>query len=113
MVFRSPLFIIGTNIDYNQIYVGMGKENPGLFRQVLKVNADELHWVRPDLAMEVGESRRLSIRIRYRQPLQKGVIHRRKEGMYVVFDEPQRGIAAGQFAAFYDGDELIASGVIS
>ncbi len=111
--FPEPLFIIGTNIPYNQIYVGMGKANPGLFRQVLKVDAKELHWVRPDLKMEVGETRRLKIRIRYRQPLQDGVIHMRKDGMYAVFDEPQRGIAAGQFAAWYVGDELIGSGVIA
>jgi len=111
--FPEPLFIIGTNIPYNQIYVGMGQQHPGLFRQVLKVSANELHWVRPDLEMEVGESRRLQIRIRYRQPLQQGIIYRRKEGMYVVFDEPQRGITSGQFAAWYVEDELIGSGVIS
>jgi tRNA-specific 2-thiouridylase len=111
--FAEPLFIIGTNISYNQIYVGMGKQHPGLFRQVLKVKADELHWVRPDLSMTVGESKRLKIRIRYRQPLQDGVIHRRKDAMYVVFDQPQRGITAGQFAAWYADDELIGSGVIS
>ncbi len=111
--FPEPLFIIGTNIDYNQIYVGMGKENPGLYRKVLMVAADELHWVRPDLAMEVGESKRLKIRIRYRQPLQDGVIYRRENGMFAVFDEPQRGITAGQFASWYIDDELIGSGVIS
>lgn len=111
--FAEPLFIIGTNIPYNQIYVGMGKQHPGLFRQVLKVKSDELHWVRPDLTMKVGESQRLKIRIRYRQPLQDGIIHRRKDAMYVVFDQPQRGITAGQFAAWYVDDELVGSGVIS
>ena len=33
-------------------------------------------------------------------------------GAYVVFDTPQRGITPGQFAAWYDGDELVGSGVI-
>ncbi len=111
--FAEPLFIVGTNIDYNQIYVGMGKQHPGLFRKVLKVKADELHWVRPDLEMQVGESKRLKIRIRYRQPLQDGIIYRREEGMYAVFDQTQRGITAGQFASWYVDDELIGSGVIS
>jgi tRNA-specific 2-thiouridylase len=31
---------------------------------------------------------------------------------YIVFDIPQRGITAGQFAAWYENDELIGSGVI-
>jgi tRNA-specific 2-thiouridylase len=35
-----------------------------------------------------------------------------EEGAYLLFDEPQRGITAGQFAAWYDGDELIGSGTI-
>jgi tRNA-specific 2-thiouridylase len=36
----------------------------------------------------------------------------RHKGMYIVFDKLQRGIAPGQFAAWYDGDEVIGSGVI-
>ena len=110
--FPEPLFVTGINVEYNQVYVGMGKKHPGLFRDVLVVNRDEVHWVRPDLAMEEGESRRFLVRIRYRQPLQKATLHYRKKGMYIVFDEPQRGIASGQFAAWYDGDELVGSGVI-
>ena len=34
-------------------------------------------------------------------------------GAYIVFDTPQRGIAAGQFVAWYDGDRVVGSGVIS
>ncbi len=111
--FAEPLFIIGTNVEFNQVYVGMGQNHLGLFRQVLFISHDEVHWVRPDLALEVGESRRLSLRIRYRQPLQNGIIYSREKGLYLVFDEPQRGITAGQFAAWYQADELIGSGVIN
>lgn len=111
--FPEPLFVIGINVEYNQMYVGMGQEHPGLFRQVLKINNEEVHWVRTDMAMQVGESRRMSIRIRYRQPLQGGTLHQRTNGMFIVFDQPQRGITAGQFAAWYDGEELMGSGVIA
>lgn len=111
--FPEPLFIIGTNVEYNQVYTGMGKQHPGLYRKVLRVNADEIHWVREDMKMKVGESRRLKLRIRYRQPLQDGVLYRREAGMFLVFDKAQRGITAGQFASWYDEDELIGSGVIS
>ena len=111
--FPEPLFVIGTNVEFNQVYVGMGQEHPGLYRKVLKINSDEIHWVRPDLELPVGEIRKLKIRIRYRQPLQDGYLLSREQGMFIVFDEQQRGITAGQFAAWYDDDELIGSGVIS
>jgi tRNA-specific 2-thiouridylase len=59
-----------------------------------------------------GERRRFDVRIRYRQPLQGAVLHVVDEGGYIVFERPQRGITAGQFAAWYDGEELVGSGVI-
>ena len=62
--------------------------------------------------MEVGCRRRYAVRIRYRQPLQNAELIRTNEGLYIRFDEPQRGVTAGQFAAWYDGDELVGSGVI-
>ena len=111
--FPEPLFVLGIDVNYNQVFVGMGKKHPGLFRKVLKVNNDEVHWIRPDLSMICGESRRLKVRIRYRQPLQDGILYQRENGLFVVFDEPQRGITSGQFAAWYQGDELIGSGVIA
>ncbi len=111
--FPEPLFIIGTNIPFNQIYVGMGDNHPGLHRKVLKVESNEVHWVRNDLALKVGQELELLVRIRYRQPLQKARLMMRENGLFVVFDVPQRGVTAGQFAAFYVEDELIGSGVIN
>lgn len=108
----EPLFVIATDVDANIIYVGQGQNHEGLFRRGLFIRHDEMHWVRPDLALAVGGSQRFSIRIRYRQPLQGGTLHVTEEGGYIIFDEPQRGVTAGQFAAWYDGDELIGSGVI-
>jgi tRNA-specific 2-thiouridylase len=36
----------------------------------------------------------------------------KQEGLHIIFDKKQRGITAGQFAAWYDGEELLGSGVI-
>ena len=55
---------------------------------------------------------RFRVRIRYRQPLQEARLLIRPAGAYLLFDAPQRGITPGQFAAWYDGDELVGSGVI-
>ncbi len=109
---KESLFIISTDVVENVIYVGEGDSHPGLYRRALHILPDEIHWVEPAEAMQVGEKRCYDVRIRYRQPLQKAVLIRQKEGLYILFDEPQRGIAAGQFAAWYDGEVLAGSGVI-
>ena len=108
-----PLFVIATDVVRNIVYVGQGHTHPGLLRRALHILPEEMHWVREDQRMEVGDApRRYSVRIRYRQPLQAATLHVTPEGGYLLFDEPQRGITPGQFAAWYEGDELVGSGVI-
>jgi tRNA-specific 2-thiouridylase len=63
--------------------------------------------------MNPGDIREYDIRIRYRQPLEKATIYRKLDGAWIIFENEQRGITSGQFAAWYNGDELIGSGVIS
>ena len=113
--YREPIFILDTSIATNTIYVGEGHEHPGLMRKALKINADEVHWIRPDLRMAPGEVRRYLVRVRYRQPLQQAALHCLDDGMYIVFDQPQRGITPGQFAVWYAPEdlEMLGSGVIS
>ncbi len=110
----EPVFVISTDIDRNIIYVGEGDTHKGLRRSCLKVNSDEVHWIRPDLMMSIGEQRRYRVRIRYRQPLEDATLLMRDNGLFVLFDRPQRGITAGQFAVWYESDgEMIGSGVIN
>jgi len=109
---KEPLFVIGTDVMRNIVYVGEGQTHPGLNRKGLFVKKDEIHWIRPDLRMADNESLDYMVRIRYRQPLQRARLFYREKGMYIIFDKPQRGIAPGQFAAWYHNDEVIGSGVI-
>jgi len=108
-----PLFVLAINTTTNTVYVGQGKDHQGLFRKALFVKTDEIHWIREDLRMNIDEQREYMVRIRYRQPLEKATLYMKKEGLYIVFESLQRGIAPGQFAAWYAADELIGSGVIS
>ncbi len=109
----EPLFIIATDVETNAIYTGRGNTHPGLYRRALFVASPEIHWVREDLELHEGETMEVLARIRYRQPLQKAVLHRVKEGMYIEFEEPQSAITQGQFVAWHHGDELLGSGVIA
>lgn len=110
---KDSVFVIATDIGRNIIYVGEGHTHKGLSRSCLRIAPQDIHWIRPDLAIESGEIRRYHVRIRYRQPLQKATVIMRDNGLYVLFDTPQRGITPGQFAALYASDgEMIGSGVI-
>ena len=108
----DPVFVISTDTEKNIVYVGEGHNHKGLSRFCLRISPEEVHWIRPDLALKEGESSRMRVRIRYRQPLQSATLLMREGGLYVVFDAPQRGISPGQFAVWYSGDEMIGSGVI-
>ena len=109
----EPLFVIDTDVKENIIYTGQGKQHPGLYRRGLLVKTNDIHWVREDLQLAVGEQMEVMARIRYRQPLEKAILFREKEGLFVLFDHPQSAIAEGQFVAWHQGEELLGSGVIS
>jgi tRNA-uridine 2-sulfurtransferase len=109
---KEPLFVLEKDTKHNVLFTGQGASHPALMREGLFVAAKDVHWVRHDLAMKPGEKRNYQIRFRYRQPLFESTLYFEKEGMYVEFNEAQASVAAGQFVAWYNGDELIGSGEI-
>jgi len=110
---KESCFIIDRDMENNILFVGEGKNFPGLYRKALKINNDEVHWVREDLRLKNGESMKIKARIRYRQPLENAVLYQYEDGFFIEFKNPQSAIAEGQFAAWYQGEELLGSGVIS
>lgn len=98
---EQPLFVIETDVARNIVYVGEGEEHKGLYRSVMKLDLPEVHYIRPCYELHDGDVRRVRVRIRYRQPLQDAVLIMRPSGLFVVFDEPQRSITPGQFAAVH------------
>ena len=110
---KESCFLISRDMENNLVYVGEGRNFPGLFRKALKIDNSELHWVREDLRLKNGESMEVMARIRYRQPLEKATLYQFEEDFFIEFENPQSAIAEGQFAAWYVGEELLGSGVIS
>lgn len=110
---KESCFVISRDMENNILFVGESHSFPGLYKKALKINNDEVKWIRKDLQLQNGESREVMARIRYRQPLQKATIYQFEDAFYIEFEEPQSAIAEGQFAAWYDGEETLGSGVIS
>jgi tRNA-specific 2-thiouridylase len=110
---KEALYVIDTDVKENVIYAGEGKAHKGLYRNVLFVANEELHWIREDLTLNSGESLEVEARIRYRQTLEKATLYKVETGLYVEFVNPQSAITEGQFVAWYSNEELLGSGVIS
>jgi len=110
---KEALYVLETDVVENIIYTGEGKNHQGLYRNVLFVSNEEIHWIREDLALNIGENMQVEARIRYRQTLEKATLHKVEKGLYVEFEKKQSAIQEGQFVAWYQYEELLGSGVIS
>lgn len=109
----NPLFVIGTDVNENIIYVGQKEDHPGLYRKHLSVSTDNIHWIREDLKSKKSQDIEYDARIRYRQQLTKCELRFTKSELQVFFKYEQRGITSGQFLSWYKNDELIGSGIIN
>lgn len=108
----QPSFVIGLDVENNLVYSGQTDQHSGLNRWALKIQNKDFNFVNINYSFNDINGLDCSLRIRYRQAHQKGKVIINDDGIYVLFEEKQRGITPGQFAAIYIGDELIASGVI-
>ena len=110
--YKDPLFVISTNTSSNEIYVGEGKNHPGLLKKVLKIKYSEINWVNNTYNYLILKDLELKARIRYRQKLQDIKLEKFEDFLYIEFKEFQSAITPGQFVAIYQKNQLIASGVI-
>jgi tRNA-specific 2-thiouridylase len=109
----EPSFVIGIDTLNNIVYSGQNEQHPGLNRWALKLDENSISWVNKVQAFELTKRLACMVRIRYRQPLQNATLLKNETGCYILFEHKQKGIAPGQFAAWYNGEELLGSGVIA
>jgi tRNA-specific 2-thiouridylase len=109
----EPSFVIGIDTIHNIVFSGQNEQHPGLNRWALKLDENSISWVNKVQEFELKQLLPCLVRIRYRQPLQKATLLKNDTGCYILFEHKQKGIAPGQFAAWYNGEELLGSGVIA
>lgn len=107
-----PSFVIQIDTENNIVFSGQSDDHLGLNKWALLIENKDVHSVNPDFDLKIGDSKRFDVRIRYRQKLQGALLIRKENGIYILFDVLQRGITPGQFAAWYENEELVGSGVI-
>ena len=72
--------------------------------------ARDVNWVS---IAAISAPRRAQVRIRHRHHAAEATLYPVAEGVEVRFDEPQRAVAPGQAAVFYDGDLVLGGGWIA
>lgn len=101
----APLYVCEKNPQDNTVILG---QNEDLFSTTFTVK-DE-NWI---AFSTPPKSFRASVKVRYRQSEQPATVTVTKTGVSVTFVQPQRAIAPGQSAVFYDGDTVIGGGIIA
>jgi tRNA-specific 2-thiouridylase len=107
-----PSFIIGVDTINNLIYTGQSELHNGLNKYALKIEINSINWLNNNILFNKNNILSCRVRIRYRQPLQDAILLRVNGDVFVLFSKKQKGVTPGQFAAWYQGDELVGSGVI-
>ena len=99
--------VVGKRAADNALLVAFDHPDaPGLFQREVRVHS--LSWIGEPLTA----ARSLEGRVRYRDPrVQLDFAPEGDDTALITFREPQRGLAAGQILAFYDGDRLLGGGV--
>ncbi len=106
VAFGQPLYVSGIDAVTKEVTVGERHQVEKREMTVSRVN-----WIAKE--PNVGDSYKLSVRIRSRGPESVATVtaleNNRAE---VVFDEPQLAITPGQAAVFYDEDKVFGGGWI-
>ncbi|HUV42433.1 MAG TPA: tRNA 2-thiouridine(34) synthase MnmA [Patescibacteria group bacterium] len=100
----GPLYVVDKKVKKNQLVVGFGKEVEKKEFLVKDVN-----WLSGN---PPKKEIKCQVRIRHQGDLLKARIRGKKE-VKVVLDESERGVAPGQAAVFYQGEEVFGGGIIS
>lgn len=103
--FQEKTYVTEINAQENKVVLGSRED---LKRTTMLVN--RVNWVS---MFEPEEQFHAQVKIRYQHtPSQARVIPMPDNQLKVVFDEPQEQIAPGQSAVFYDGEFVLAGGLI-
>jgi tRNA-specific 2-thiouridylase len=98
-----PYYVMKKDMQTNTLYVTTDLDDAKLWSGT--VTLQDLHWIDDTPVPDTPYKARL----RYRGPLVDCTI---KDNMLTLQD-PQRGLAAGQSAVLYDGEQVLGGGIVS
>lgn len=119
---QKPFYVAKKDVEKNIVTVAEGNDNPALYKK--EIELADAHFIDPSfvhLVESTSEGMPVLARVRYRQPLAKATLKVESRKLKVkskktklipdfqrstfhfqlVFDKPQKFVAAGQSAVFY------------
>ena len=101
---NSPTYVVGINPENNTVVVGTKKD---LRKQEMFVR--NINYVKYS---EIQDGMQCLVKVRYKHKGEMASIINDGENLRVIFHKKVEGIAPGQSAAIYEGEDLIAGGFI-
>ena len=104
ITFGKPVFVTIIVPETNTVVLG---EEGELNQSAMLVG--RINWVKYD---GITEGMEATTKIRYKDTGTLSNLYSHENGVLVKFYEDAKGVAPGQSAVFYDGDDVIGGGII-
>ena len=104
ITFGKPVYVTNIIPETNTVMLG---DEDDLNRQHMLVN--KINWIKYD---GITDGMEALTKIRYKDQGAMATLFNQEKGVHVEFSHYAKGIAPGQSAVFYEGDDVIGGGVI-
>ncbi len=101
----GPWYVVKKDARKNIIYISRSRTALKQARDEFKVG--EINWI-----VKAPAKKRLKVKVRHGPKMYDCLLERVSGGVRVKLNEADQGIAAGQYAVFYDGEYCLGGGVI-
>ena len=104
ITFGKPVYVTDIHPGSNTVVLGdeIDLNRPGMI-------VNKISWMKYD---EIPDGMEAVTKIRYKDSGSESVLYHHENGILVNFTHEAKGIAPGQSAVFYEGDDVIGGGII-
>ncbi|MFB5662178.1 tRNA 2-thiouridine(34) synthase MnmA [Alteribacillus sp. HJP-4] len=104
----EPWFVTGKDLEKNELIVGQGFHNDGLYTDALY--ASDINWLDEKIRVDPFSC---TAKFRYRQSDQMVTVYPMADReVKITFAERQRAVTPGQSVVLYDGEKCLGGGTI-